>query len=430
MYFLYSLLLSIGFVLMLPLFLLRREKYASGFSQRLGNYPEFIHDDRKVIWLHCVSVGETNAARPLVDRLLTEFPNHRLVISTTTKTGQDLARRLFADKAAAIVYFPFDWKFSVRRALANYKPSLILLMETEIWPRFIRESKQRGAKIAIINGRLSEKSFARYARIRAFLRHVLIDLDLLSMQSEADAQRIIGLGADEKKVAIVGNLKFDLIESEPDRRIASGLRDRFGFGEPGTTVIIAGSTHEGEEELILNAIEHLPQARLIIAPRHPERFDAVAKLVQRDHEMVRRSDIPSEQDKKAPILLLDSVGELRAAYDVADIAVVCGSFVPHGGQNVLEPAAVGKPVITGPHTHNFSSVINDLCRDDAIIQIPECGSPEETSSALGQAILELCSDLAARDRLGLAARSVIEKNRGATARTIEKIRALSGISDN
>src|SRR5688500_9918286 len=161
MYFLYSILLAIGFLLMLPLFLFRREKYASGFRQRLGNYPEFKHDGRSVIWLHCVSVGETNAARPLVEKLRQEFPNHRLMISTTTKTGQELAQKIFADHADAVVYFPFDWKFSVQRALENYKPSLVLLMETEIWPRFIREAKLTGAKVAIVNGRLSQKSSAR-----------------------------------------------------------------------------------------------------------------------------------------------------------------------------------------------------------------------------------------------------------------------------
>src|SRR5829696_3463663 len=158
MFLLYSILLTLGFLLMLPLFLLRREKYASGFRQRLGNYPGFKDDKRNVIWLHCVSVGETNAARPLVDAIRKEFPDHRLVVSTTTKTGQELARKIFADNADAVIYFPFDWKFSVRRALERFKPSLVLLMETEIWPRFIREARRSGARIAIVNGRLSERS--------------------------------------------------------------------------------------------------------------------------------------------------------------------------------------------------------------------------------------------------------------------------------
>src|SRR5215204_3746878 len=193
MYFVYSFILSLGFLLMTPLFLLRREKYASGFRQRLGNYPAFKHDGRNVIWLHCVSVGETNAARPLVDALRTEFPKHRLVISTTTKSGQDLAQKIFANEADAIFYFPFDWKFSVRRALATYKPSLVLLMETEIWPRFIRESKISGAKVAVVNGRLSQRSFERYNRFRSLLQPVLANVDLALMQDEDDAKRIIDL---------------------------------------------------------------------------------------------------------------------------------------------------------------------------------------------------------------------------------------------
>src|SRR5688500_17315814 len=172
MFLLYSILLSLGFLLMSPLFLLRREKYASGFKQRLGNYPEFEHDSRKVIWLHCVSVGETNAARPLVDQLRSDFPTHRVVISTTTATGQNLARNIFKDKADALFYFPFDWKFSVRAALANYKPSVVLLMETEIWPRFIRESRKSGTKIAIVNGRLSQRSYKRYSIFKGSIRNV------------------------------------------------------------------------------------------------------------------------------------------------------------------------------------------------------------------------------------------------------------------
>src|SRR5688572_9290928 len=194
MYLLYSFLLALAFLLMTPLFLLRREKYASGFEQRLGNYPEFQHDGREVIWLHCVSVGETNAARPLVDGLREEFPDHRLVISTTTRTGQELAQKIFAEKADAIVYFPFDFKFSVRRALATFKPSLVLLMETEIWPRFIHEAKLNGAKVAIVNGRLSQRSFNRYRRFRAFVRSVFAEVDLAVMQSGADAKRIADLG--------------------------------------------------------------------------------------------------------------------------------------------------------------------------------------------------------------------------------------------
>src|SRR5688572_26299665 len=250
MYLLYSIALSFAFLLMLPLFLIRREKYASGFSQRLGNYPEFVRDGRPVIWLHCVSVGETNAARPLVDRLLADFPHHRLVFSTTTKTGQKLAQKLFADKADAVFYFPFDWKFSVRRALENYKPSVVLLMETEIWPRFIREANRSGAKVAIVNGRLSERSFGRYRLLQPFIRTVLADIDAALMQGDADAKRIVDLGLPADKVVITGNLKFEQTSGETDRELSESFRSRFDISSD-KPLIIAASTHDPEERYVL-----------------------------------------------------------------------------------------------------------------------------------------------------------------------------------
>ena len=267
---LYSILLSMAFLIMSPMFLVRREKYASGFSQRLGNYPEFKHDGRDVIWLHCVSVGETNAARPLVDALRKEFPNHRLVISTTTRTGQKLAQKIFDYKADAIFYFPFDFKFSVRRALETYKPSLVLLMETEIWPRFIHEAKLSGAKIAIVNGRLSQRSFDRYSRVRSFVSRVLAKVDLALMQDKADAKRIARLGIDPTKVALTGNLKFDVNREDHDRRLADQFRDRFR-GSNEKILVIAASTHPTEEQIVLDALKVTgADVRLIVAPRHPE----------------------------------------------------------------------------------------------------------------------------------------------------------------
>src|SRR5215213_10092385 len=346
MYFAYSILLSLGFILMSPLFLLRREKYGSGFRQRLGNYPEFKHDARKVIWLHCVSVGETNAARPLVDKLVEVFPDHRLIISTVTETGQELASKIFADKADAIFYFPFDWKFTARRALAHFKPSLVLLMETEIWPRFIHEAKQSGLKVAIVNGRLSDKSFRRYSKARSFIRRVLEEVDHALMQDHKDAERITELGLDAGAISVTGNIKFDQTRNSSDESITAEFRKRFGLNESGKTVVIAASTHPGEEQLVLDALELMGgEVRLIVAPRHPERFDEVYELIERNYSVARRSNPPSDSDRKCWAILLDSIGELRAAYEIADIAVVGGSFVPHGGQNVLEAAVAGKAII-------------------------------------------------------------------------------------
>jgi 3-deoxy-D-manno-octulosonic-acid transferase len=338
MFLLYSLLYSLAFVLMLPLFILRREKYAAGFWQRLGHLPEFKQDDRPVLWLHCVSVGETNAARPLVGELKARFPAYRLVVSTTTKTGQELTRKIFADKADRVFYFPFDWKFSVRRALRAFQPSVVLLMETEIWPRFFREAHLSGASLAIVNGRLSEKSFKNYSYIKPFLKEVLCYVDLVLMQGDRDAARIISLGIAADKVSITGNLKFDQLLELAEDTLTAGFRERFDLS-PDRPLIIAASTHATEEKCLLESFVELRKttegrsARLMIAPRHPGRFDEVWHLVKNSgFSAVRRSEAVSPHDKNADIILLDSIGELRAAYPLADIVFVGGSLIPHGAK--------------------------------------------------------------------------------------------------
>ena len=437
MYFLYSILLAVGFLLMTPAFLLRLEKYAAGFSQRLGNYPEFKHDGRKVIWLHCVSVGETNAARPLVDELTRQFPDHRLVVSTTTKTGQDLARDIFNDKADAVIYFPFDFKFSVRRALKNFKPSAVLLMETEIWPRFIREAKLSGATIAIVNGRLSERSVSRYKRIRPFISRVLMDIDLALMQGANDANRLISLGMTPAKTIVTGNLKFDAGPTEAEAATTEALRERFAFD--GTRpLIVAASTHDPEERWILEAFCSAssganPEPRLLIAPRHPERFEALAKLIEafrsdpanewRSYSVARRSKTESEDDRTADIILLDSIGELRSIYPLADIVFVGGSLISHGGQSILEPASAGTAIITGHYTHNFADAVATFRTSQALIQLPEL-PPEKIVDELFDQLSDILEDPNRRSELGRNALAVMTANRGATRRTIEELRKL------
>lgn len=424
---------------MLPLFLLRREKYASGFKQRLGNYPEFKHDGRKVIWLHCVSVGETNAARPLVDRLLAAFPDHRLVISTTTKTGQELAQKIFHKKVDAIIYFPFDWKFSVRKALANYKPSLVLLMETEIWPRFIREAKLSGAKTAIVNGRLSERSFRRYSKVRQFLKQILADLDLALMQGERDANRLTSLGMSANKTVVTGNLKFDHAIECTESELTQEIRRRFGIdGE--RPLIVAASTHDPEELWIIDTFASTandlpnPRPRLLIAPRHPERFDQVAKLIDtfrysdecewRDYSFARRSDVPSETDKKSDIILLDSVGELRSVYPLSDIVFVGGSLIPHGGQSILEPAAARRAIVTGPFTHNFDGVVNEFLANKALIQLPKSPQDFQIGERLYEVFTRLLENEHLRNEMGQNAARTMNSNRGATVKTVDFLKPL------
>jgi 3-deoxy-D-manno-octulosonic-acid transferase len=392
-----------------------------------------------VIWLHCVSVGETNAARPLIDRLLMEFPDHRLIISTTTKTGQELARKAFAGKADAIFYFPFDWKFSVQRALRHFRPSLVLLMETEIWPRFISEAKMSGAKVAIVNGRLSERSFGRYSKIRGFISRVLANLDLALMQGGNDANRLISLGLPAAKTVVTGNLKFDIVEDPGDEQIAAELNERFRFDD-GRPVIVAASTHEPEERWILKALcsmmagEGRRKPRLVIAPRHPERFDAVARLLKdfRDdaaceysrYRFARRSQGSNEDDHFADVVLLDSIGELRALYRLTQIAFVGGSLIPHGGQSVLEPAAAGNAILTGPHTFNFSDVVKVFLGNVALIQIPEL-PPEKIPDEIFLQLSDLLDEPDRIAELSRNARAVMEANRGATEKSILRLRCLS-----
>jgi 3-deoxy-D-manno-octulosonic-acid transferase len=423
---LYSLLLTAAMLLMSPLFLLRREKYASGFRERLGNYPEFKHDRRKVIWLHCVSVGETNAARPLVDELIQQFPLYRIVISTTTQTGQELAQNIFRDKADRVFYFPFDWKFSVCRALRTFKPSLVLLMETEIWPRLIVEAKRSVSEVAIVNGRLSQRSLDRYSSVRPIVSRVLRSVDLALMQNTKDAERIEALGIDANKVRVTGNLKFDLSSSEDEIELTERLKDRFQF-DGSRPLIVAASTHDPEERWIVESLkENLAHdARLLIAPRHPERFQIVSNLLKDSGQrFVRRSDEPSERDRSADIVLLDSIGELRAVFPLAEIVFVAGSLIPHGGQSILEPASAGVAIVTGHYTQNFNDAVKLFRADGALIQLPESSDENVIVAMLSAAFDDLLHSPNKRQDQGSKASALMKANRGATAKTVAELKLL------
>lgn len=429
MFVIYSLLLTVGFIVLLPRFLfdaIFNGKYAAGFAQRLGFLPEFEPNVQPVLWLHCVSVGEVNAARPLVDAIKNSFPDHRLIVSTTTKTGQTLARDIFKETAEVVFYFPFDWKFSVRRSLARFKPAAILLMETEIWFRFIREAYKSGARLAIVNGRLSEKSFKRYGYIKRFMRRVLGYLDLALMQGKTDAKRLMSLGVRGNKVKVTGNLKFDHRGDEQETELTGALRERFGITKD-APLIIASSSHAPEEKWILEAFKevwkksknNLP--RLLIAPRHPERFDEVAALVNASgFNWVRRTETESGRDKTAEIILLDSIGELRAAYPLAEIVFVGGSLIPHGGQSILEPAAAGKAIVTGFYTMNFDAAVKEFLGKHALIQLPKLGK-KVIVAHLADVFGELLSNPEKRKHLESNSLAVMNRNRGATAKMIENL---------
>lgn len=424
MYLAYSLLLSLGLLLLSPYFLfqaLAHRKYITGLRERLGSLPKL--DQQPVVWLHCVSVGETQAARPLVERIRKELPQHALVVSTVTLTGQKLARDLFRTQAAQVVYFPFDWRWSVRRALKAISPAVVVVMETELWPNFLRECKARAIPVALVNGRISRKSFGRYLQIRFFLRRVLGCLSLAVMQSEKDAARIRELGMKEEKVFSAGNLKFEAVAADKN----TDLKQRFGL-QAEVPLVLAASTHAPEEKVVIESFkrlrENVKEARLMIAPRHPERFNEVAELVEASGlSWARRTNAPTREDTSATVILLDTIGELTSVYSHASVVFVGGSIVDRGGHNVLEPAAHGVPVVTGAHTHNFHAIVDLLNEADAIVQLPPVDG-DEAVTALSEALRSLLVDAEWRRELGDRAKQLVAANQGATERTMKLIAPL------
>jgi 3-deoxy-D-manno-octulosonic-acid transferase len=433
MYLLYSVLLTLGLAVLLPRFLydaLRYGKYVAGGRERLGGLKLPAEIEHRVIWLHCVSVGETQAARPLARALLQAFPSHSLVVSTTTLTGQRVAREVFGGEAAAVFYFPFDWSWTVRRALKRINPRTVLIMETELWPNFLRECRRRGITTALVNGRLSATSFRRYKLARRFISRVVKDLDLALMQTEADAERIRALGLASARVKVSGNIKFDLSVAPEDATLTEALAERFRFGSGVRPLIVAASTHSPEERIIIEAFKRLRSGtelnslRLLLAPRHPERFVEVASLVESSGlGWARRTVSPAASDADSDVILLDTIGELRAVYQLATIVFVGGSLTPVGGHNVLEPAAVGACIVTGAHTTNFAEIIRVFLKADALVQLPDV--PERDAARVLAAVLEkLLTGEARRLALSVRARAVLEQNRGATGRTIELLAPL------
>jgi len=427
MYLAYSLLLSLGLVVLIPHFLfqaLAHGKYIAGLRQRLGSLPAI--DAKPVIWLHCVSVGETQAARPLAQRLKEEFPQHALVVSTITLTGQKLAHDVFRNQAASIFYFPFDWRWCVRRALKAVDPAAVLIMETELWPNFLRECKARQIPVALVNGRISRQSFRRYKIVRVFLRRVLSCLSIAVMQSEIDAQRLKTLGMPHEKLFAAGNLKFDAELGSALSTKTEEIRSRFGT-DSAAPLVLAASTHAPEEVLILESVKQLrttQPVRLMIAPRRPERFNEVAALLQKSGlSWTRRTNPPDSNDANATVILLDSIGELPATYSLAQIVFVGGSIVDRGGHNVLEPAAAGAAVVTGAHTHNFHAIVDLMEEAGAIVQLPAVEGAVAVEE-LTHAFAKLLANAAERELLGRRAKQLVTDNRGAAARTLELITPL------
>ncbi|HLA79043.1 MAG TPA: 3-deoxy-D-manno-octulosonic acid transferase [Vicinamibacteria bacterium] len=422
MYSLYSALLALAFMLAVPYFLWKGRatgKYRVSFRERMGSLPPDLNPDRTPsIWIHAVSVGEVLTARVLLGPLRERFPQLRLVVSTTTVTGHSVARSGLGE-ADALFFAPFDFRGPVRKALASVNPRLLLLMETELWPNLIHEARRAGVRIVVANGRLSAGSCGRYRRIRFLLRHVLAEVDLFLMQGSAHAERARAIGAPPDRVRVAGNLKFDAIgEQAAPAALARLLAPAM---EPGP-LLVAGSTMPGEEVMVLTAFRQVrarfPQARLILVPRHPERFAEAEGLVQiAGLSCVRRTTLAVEPWSVGDVLLLDTMGELASIYPAAEVVFVGGSLVPSGGHNVLEPAAAGKAVVVGPHMENFQEIADQFRSAGALVQV---AGPER----LAEALLELLADPARRREVGERARSLLLESRGAVGRTVEALAEL------
>jgi 3-deoxy-D-manno-octulosonic-acid transferase len=427
MYFLYSLLVVAFFAVVSPWFLyqaIRYRKYVGSLSQRMGYLPvSFNMDGEHSIWIHAVSVGEVLSARPLARDLRTRYPRLRIFLSTTTMTGQAVARRN-VQEVDEVFYFPFDLGVVVRRTLDLVRPRLFIMMETEIWPNLLRECGKRGVKTALVNGRLSQRSFPRYRLVRGFMKAVLDDIDAFCVQSEESARRFIDLGANPGRVTVTGSLKFDSLDlSTPPIQTRARERVLRYFRMPSARpVVVAGSTMKGEEGAVLSAFRRvrstMPHTLLILAPRHLERANDVELMCRQEgFRTVRRSELPIDAEPRADVVILDTLGELATVYQLATVAFVGGSLVATGGHNVLEPAVFGKPIVFGPHMANFAEIAQAFVANAAGVQVN--GDRE-----LGDVLIALMTDPIRRARLGAAARALVEANRGAKEKSLNVLASL------
>jgi len=397
----------------------RHGKYRRGFAERLGRVPGRLvlpQENEAVIWVHAVSVGEVLAIAGLVEELQRRLPQHRILISTTTDTGQALARQRFGERN--VFYFPMDFAFVIRPYLRSLKPRAVVIAETEFWPNFLRLAHDSGARVAVVNARISDRSWPSYRRFRWLLQKVLSNVDLFLAQTTEDVSRLEDIGANAERVRVAGNLKFDI--APPARpAIAETLRASIA-GEGAGPVLVCGSTVDGEEPLLLKAFENVlvqhPQAVMILAPRHPERFSAVEALLgQMSIRFWRRSEWSGEA-LTGGVLLLDTIGELAALYALADVAFVGGSLVPRGGHNIIEAAQYGVATVVGNHTENFREIVSLFQKRDAVRIV----GPAE----LPLMLMELLADDAERKELGQRAVETLRSQSGATVRTAEALQEL------
>lgn len=394
-------------------------KYREGWKQKLLGHLPPPDSQRPRIWFHAVSVGEVLLLEGVLKQLIQQSPDVDILISTTTSTSQAVARRKFPDHQ--VCYFPLDFSWSVSTAIQRVRPTAIVLVELELWPNFIRQAASQQIPLMLINGRMSEKSFRGYRRIRPLMSRLLSRFDALAVQNEIYAERLRQLGAPPERIHVTGSIKFDNVQTDRQNSRTRELREYFGISDD-EVVLIAGSTQEPEESIALDCFESLrvdhPELRLIIVPRHQERFEEVAKLIQRTgHPLKRRSTSNTgavSSVREPPVCLLDTLGELASCWGLADIAFVGGSLTCRGGQNMIEPAAFGAAVLFGPNTWNFHDVAEGLLDGNAASVVQD--APE-----LKATIRQLIEHPSERIRLGTRAQSFVRNQQGATAETAKLI---------
>ena len=396
----------------------RNGKYRKGFTERLGRLPGRLHlpqAQEPVIWVHAVSVGEVLAVASLVEELRRRT-GHRIFVSTTTDTGQELARKRFGD--ANVIYFPLDFAFAIRSYLRALRPHMVVIAETEFWPNFIRLAHASGARLAVVNARISDRSWPRYQRFRGLMRKLLANVDLFLAQTSEDAKRLKAIGAKPERVRVSGNLKFDIPAAVPGA-IVKNVRASIEASSAGP-VLVCGSTVDGEEPLLLKTFENVlvqyPRAVMILAPRHPQRFDAVAAMMEQLPIRFRRRSAWNGEALNGGVLLLDTIGELAALYSLADIAFVGGSLVPRGGHNIIEPAKYGVATVVGNHTENFRDIVSLFQSQDAVRIV----GPAE----LPLVFLDLLGNDAERAALGKRAAETLHSQIGAIERTVGELQKL------
>ncbi|MFO1041119.1 MAG: 3-deoxy-D-manno-octulosonic acid transferase [Planctomycetaceae bacterium] len=401
---------------------IRHGKYRGGWREKLTGSLSRRFPDRRCIWFHAVSVGEVLQLQKVLDETQARFPDAELFITTTTDTGYDVAQTKYPQHTVS--YFPLDFTWGVARALASVKPDLVVLVELELWPNFVFQCHRKRIPLALINGRIGEKSFRGYSRVKPLMRQVLSCFRILATQNATFSQRLQDLGGPAERLAVTGNIKFDRVESDRNNPRTMELRRAFGI-KSDEQVLIAGSTQSPEEMYALDAWRMLrkdyPNLRLILVPRHKERFDEVAELIhQRGLPLVRRSAGTSANftsHVSPPVLLLDTLGELGACWGLADIAFVGGSLTNRGGQNMLEPAGYGAAILFGPNTWNFKEITEALLSRQAARVVRD-------SDELLQALRDLLEHPEQAHQMGIIARQFVSEQQGATVRTVDHIAGL------